>query len=45
MKIKKFYQEVKDRSEDLDNFIAKKQADIQSRVFDILPLSCHHLIW
>jgi len=35
MKIEKFYQEVKDRSEDLDNFIAKKQADIQSRVFDI----------
>jgi hypothetical protein len=35
MKIEKFYQEVQDRSEDLDNFIAKKQADVQSRVFDI----------
>ena len=35
MKIEKFYNEVQDRSEDLDNFIAKKQADVQSRVFDI----------
>ena len=35
MKIEKFYKEVQDRSEDLDNFIAKKQADVQSRVFDI----------
>ena len=35
MKINQFYQEVRDRSEDLDNFIAKKQANVQSRVFDI----------
>ena len=39
MKIEKFYQEVKDRSEDLDNFIAKKQADIQVVSLIFLPLS------
>ena len=35
MKIEEFYQEVQDRSGDLDGLITKKQAQVQSRVFDI----------
>ena len=35
MNVNEFYTEVQERCKDLDEFIAKKQASVQSRVFDI----------
>ena len=35
MNVNEFYPEVQERCKDLDEFIAKKQASVQSRVFDI----------
>jgi hypothetical protein len=35
MNVSEFYTEVQERCNDLDEFIAKKQASVQSRVFDI----------
>ena len=35
MKVEQFYDEVQDRTKDLDELIAKKQSDVQARVFNI----------